>query len=179
MWQLRQCDSPVAGFAFAVTEDEEVLAWCARELDGAFIVETREVAPEIAKSVEQLVMRGAGAALFIKSLLQRLEAVKPTVWKHRLLADPPPGFPCAVTEAGDVVVHAKSIAVADFVVELSTNIPALVEATRRDASGWTEREWVEVTVLVQRLQRRLARLAREATARATTPTPERPGTASA
>jgi hypothetical protein len=166
MWQLRQSDRPVAGFAFAVTEDEDVVAWCAREDDGAFIVEAREVAPEIAKAVEQLVTRGVGAALFVKSLLQRLEAVKPPVWKHRLVADPPSGFPCAVTEAGDVVVHAKSIAVADFVVELSTNIPALVEATRRDATAWTDREWVEVTVLVHRLQRRLARLAREATARA-------------
>jgi hypothetical protein len=48
--------------------------------------------------------------------------------------------------------------VADFVVEISTNLPALIEATRRDASGWVSREWVEVTVLMHRLQRRLAKL---------------------
>jgi hypothetical protein len=161
MWLLRQSDRPTAGFAFAITEGEGVVAWCEREEDGAFIVEAREVAPEIAKAVEQLVTHDAAPSLLIKSLLRHLGGAKPAVWKHRLVADPPPGFPCAITEAGEVIAHAKTIAVADFVVEISTNVPALVEATRRDASGWTDREWAEVTVLVHRLQRRLAALARE------------------
>jgi hypothetical protein len=161
MWQLRESDTATAGFTFAITDAEDVLAWCAREDDATFIVDAREVAPEIVKAVEQLVTHERAPALLIKSLLKRVGGRRTGDWKHRLVTSPPPGFPCAITEAGKVVAYAKTIAVADFIVEISTNVPALVAATRPDANNWETREWADVTVLVHRLHRRLANLGQE------------------
>jgi hypothetical protein len=82
-------------------------------------------------------------------------------WKHRLVTSPHPGSRARSRGRAEVVAYAKTIAVADFIVEISTNVPAFVAATRPDANNWENREWADVTVLVHRLHRRLANLGQE------------------
>jgi hypothetical protein len=75
MWQLRQSDRPTAGFALAITEDEDAVAWCAREEDAAFIVEAREIGPEIVKAIVQFVTREAACSGVWAERCRRSESI--------------------------------------------------------------------------------------------------------
>ena len=60
MWQLRESDTATGGFPFAITDAEDVLAWCAREDDAAFIVRKRGSSSRDGDRWSQIVTHGSG-----------------------------------------------------------------------------------------------------------------------